>query len=104
MADNEAALLAQLETRIDAAVARAAVMPDAARRQRREGRARLRFVYQDGAVDGVQVVQSSESRLLDDAAVSAVRGARYPAPPGPMRGRRLDLLVWIDFKVAAEPG
>jgi TonB family protein len=96
--------LAQLETRIDQAVRAAATMPPMAIRQRREGRAQVRFDYTDGAVDSVQVVQSSQCRMLDDAAVHAVRHASYPPPPAFLHGRRLGLQVWINFRVAASPG
>ena len=96
--------LAALEANIDAAVRRRAVMPAQAIRQRREGRAQVRFSYVDGAVDQVAVAQSSQSRLLDDAALLAVRSASYPVPPPGLRGRRLGLQVWIDFRVQASPG
>jgi TonB family protein len=64
----------------------------------------LRFDYTDGAVDAVQVVQSSNSRVLDDAAVRAVRQASYPASPPSLHGRRLSLQLWIDFHLAASQG
>jgi protein TonB len=92
--------LAQLRGRIVQAVRAAATMPAMAVRQRREGRAQVRFNYRDGAVDGVQVVQSSLSRVLDDAAIRAVRQASYPAAPEILRGRQLDLQVWIDFRLS----
>jgi TonB family protein len=64
----------------------------------------LRFNYVNGAVDSIAVAQSSQSRVLDDAAVRAVRAARYPAPPESLRGRRLAMLLWIDFRLASSPG
>ncbi len=79
-------------------------MPAAAIRQHRNGRAQLRFSYLDGAVDSVAVARSSESRLLDDAAVQAVRAAHYPAPPAGLRGHRIALQVWIDFQLRSSPG
>jgi TonB family protein len=103
-AANDSMLLAQLRSNIDAAVQRAAAMPEAARRQHRQGRARVGFEYIDGAVKAVQIVQSSDSHLLDDAAVAAVRRAQYPMPPTAMRGRVLALLVWIDFRLSTTPG
>jgi TonB family protein len=96
--------LTGFEAQLDAAVRAAAAMPEAARRQHRTGGARLRFRYLDGAVDEVQIVESSQSRLLDDAAITAVRAAHYPAPPVHIRGRRLELLVRIDFRLDAAPG
>jgi TonB family protein len=102
--DDDGAALASLEARIDAAVREAAVMPDAARRQHRQGSARLRFRYLDGVVDGLQVIASSNSQVLDDAALRAVRTAHYPVPSGRIRGRALNLLVWIDFRLTPSPG
>jgi protein TonB len=99
---DDSAALAGLEARIDRAVQAAAFMPDAAKRQHREGRARLRFTYRDGVVDGIEVVESSQSRILDDAALAAVRRAHYPAVPSAARGRRLTLLVWIDFRLVQQ--
>ena len=96
-----AALVPTLEARIDDAVRQAAIMPQAARRQHRQGRARVKFTYIDGRVNGVQLVATSESRLLDDAALEAVSRAAYPAPPTELRGRHLDLLVWVNFRMEA---
>jgi len=95
------ALLAALEARIDEAVREAASMPQAARRQHREGRTRVRFTYLDGIVSGVELVSPSQSRVLDDAALQAVRCAAYPLPPEALRGRHLDLQVWVNFRLDA---
>ncbi len=96
------ALLPALEARIDAAVQRAAVLPAAAGRQHRQGRTRLRFTYLDGTVRDVSVVASSLSRILDNAALAAVRDAIIPSAPPKLRGRRLDLLVWINFRLGPD--
>ncbi len=101
-ADLTGASLASLESRIDQAVRAAAHMPDAARRQHREGRAQVRFVYQDGAIHDLAVTESSQSRVLDEAALNAVRTAQIPPPPGLLRGRQLALSVWLDFRMAVQ--
>jgi periplasmic protein TonB len=93
--------MAQLKDSIHAAVQALAVMPTAARRQHREGRAEVRFSYLDGAVAEVALAQSSQSRLLDDAALTAVARARYPAPPAPLRGHKLPMVLWIEFHMAS---
>ncbi len=92
--------LGGLETAIDRAIHDAAIMPEAARRQHREGRVLARFSYLDGVVHDPAIVQSSRSQLLDDAALLAVRQARCPAAPAGLTGRRLDLVVWIDFRIS----
>ncbi len=47
--------------------------PYMARRQRREGVARVEFVlYPDGSIDEAQLVNSSRTRSLDNAAIKAV--------------------------------
>jgi TonB family protein len=48
--------------------------PYMARRQRREGVARVEFVlYPDGSIDDAHLVNSSRTRSLDNAAIKAVR-------------------------------
>ena len=101
-ADAEgSALLPALEACIDEAVHQAARMPEAARRQHRQGSARVEFTYVDGRVNGVKLVAPSQSRVLDDAALQAVSRAVYPLPPEALRGRVLDLLVWVNFRLDA---
>ena len=49
--------------------------PYLARRQRREGTARIEFVlHPDGRIDNAHLVDSSRTRTLDDAALKAVKG------------------------------
>jgi len=98
-ASDSGFMLARFTSDIQAVVRAAAVMPAAARRQHREGRAEIRFDYLDGAVRGVALAQSSASRVLDDAALAAVQTARYPAAPAPLRGRTLPMVVWVDFRI-----
>lgn len=98
-AAGDGALLLRFGNDIQAAVRAAATMPEAAILQHRTGRAQVRFSYLDGHAEALALAQTSRSRLLDDAALAAVRRAHYPPPPAPLRGRRLKLLVWIDFSV-----
>jgi TonB family protein len=49
--------------------------PYMARRQRREGTARVEFVlHPDGTIDGARLVNSSRTHTLDKAALEAVKG------------------------------
>lgn len=101
-ADRFGAALAAFEARVHSAVQLAARYPQAARLQRREGRAQIRFDYRDGAVSGPVVAQSSQSGLLDVAAVEAVQHAALPRPPAEIGSAKLSLLVWVDFRLVVE--
>jgi protein TonB len=97
-----AALLAGLEARIQQAVQNAAVYPPSARMMHVEGRTRLRFDYTDGAVGMAGVVISSNSAVLDRAALDAVRRAELPRAPAEIGKRTLPLLVWVDFRLVRQ--
>jgi protein TonB len=89
-----------LTARIHQAVQAALVYPPAARMMRLAGRTQIRFEYEDGAARAVLIARSSRSDLLDDAALAAVRRAAMPPVPQALRGRDLDLLVWVDFGIS----
>jgi TonB family protein len=94
--------LAAFEARVHAAVQLAARYPSAARLQRREGCAQIRFDYRDGAVSGPVVAQSSQSGELDLAALAAVAHASLPRPPAEIGAAKLSLAVWVDFRLVTE--
>ncbi len=94
------AALAGFAQRVREAVQKAAIFPVAARMMHRQGRAQVRFEVQDGTVGTVALATSSSASLLDSAALDAVRRASLPAVP-PLLGRRLTLLVWVDFSLVA---
>jgi len=91
--------IAALSGLVSTAVQRAAVMPQAALRQGRQGRAQVGFVYVDGSAEGIALLQSSQSRWLDEAALGAVRSAHYPASPPSLRSLRIPMQVWVDFEL-----
>jgi TonB family protein len=94
--------IAGLKLRIREAVRSAAVYPAVARQMHREGRAQVSFEYVDGAAEAVSLAHSSQSRLLDEAALAAVRRAAYPHPLPGMAGMRLSLMVWVNFGLEKE--
>jgi TonB family protein len=94
-------VLAALAARIHQAVQAAAIYPALARITHREGRAELRFDYAGGLVRAVSLVQSSQSSLLDDAALAAVHRAALPPAPAEIGNRTLTLMVWVDFSLSA---
>ena len=66
--------------------------PAAAMKQQMQGRVAVRFtIASDGTISGLEVRQPSRYRLLDDAALEAVKAASpFPRPPaklfnGPVR-------------------
>lgn len=75
--------------------------PERARTRQIEGRTTVRFVIEpDGRVTGVQATGRSRSRLLDTAALEAVRkAAPFPPPPARMFKGRLPLEITIVFEL-----
>lgn len=94
--------VAGLKLRIRDAVRAATLYPAVARQMHREGRAQIGFAYRDGAVQGIALLHSSRSGLLDEAALAAVRRAAYPQPPPGLTGVQLPLDVWVNFGLKAE--
>lgn len=65
---------------------------------RKEGhRAGVLLDHRSGTVSSPTLMQSSGTQLLDDAALTAVRTVRDPAPPPEVEGWLLRLLVWVEF-------
>ncbi|RDU94865.1 TonB family protein [Trinickia dinghuensis] len=90
---------ASFEAEMRAAIQSALKYPEAARMAGMEGRARVAFVYRDGAVSEVKLVISSGVGMLDRAAVAAVRDAAYPQPPAAFAGKRLAEQLWVNFNL-----
>ena len=60
------------------------------------GTVRVKLVIApDGAIASVAVIESSGNKRLDDAAIAAVRRARFPRPPPGMTDRQR----WYEFPV-----
>ncbi len=93
-ANLEAALVARICDAVQAAVH----YPAAARMMSVTGRARVLLDYRSGRVGSPMLAQSSGASMLDEAALSAARAARYPAALPAIEGRLLRLLVWVEFK------
>ncbi|WP_448383796.1 TonB family protein [Desulfosoma sp.] len=89
--------LAQVRQRID----RFKHYPYAARRRQVEGRVTVRFViHPDGTVAALQVVKSSASSLLDDAAVKAVQDAApFPGFPRDVLAHPLAVEIGLVFEL-----
>jgi protein TonB len=86
-----------------AAVQRAATAdyPDAAQMAHENGDVSIAFVFEDGAVSDVEVTGSSGFPMLDEAAMQAVRDARYPAEPPGFAGQPHNVHVLVRFHTAA---
>jgi TonB family protein len=100
-AQPDSAALGAFENKIQSAVQLAAIYPPAARMQRRQGRARVRFTYADGHAGMATLMISSDSQTLDRAAMDAVQRAQLPAPPSQISMHKLDMLVWVSFSLAS---
>ncbi|MEJ5348366.1 MAG: energy transducer TonB [Desulfosoma sp.] len=89
--------LGQVRQRID----RYKNYPYAARRRHVEGRVTVRFVIRpDGTIEGLELVKSSSSNLLDEAAVKAVRDAApFPGFPRDVLNRPLAVEIGLVFEL-----
>ncbi len=89
--------LAQVRQRID----RYKNYPYAARRRQVEGRDLVRFVIRpDGTIEGLELVKSSSSNLLDEAAIKAVRDAApFPGFPREVLSRPLAVEIGLVFEL-----
>jgi TonB family protein len=85
------------------AVQRAATAdyPEAAQMAHENGDAEVSFMFEDGAVSDVVIIQSSGYPLLDAAAEQAVRDAHYPQQPPDFAGRPHNVRVLERFQITA---
>lgn len=75
--------------------------PYAARRHQEEGRVTVRFVIRtDGTIANLEVVKRSSSRVLDEAAIKAVKDASpFPGFPREILGRPLVMEIGLVFEL-----
>jgi len=75
--------------------------PESAMARQIEGRTTLRFIIgTDGSVSGIKKVKSSRCRLLDRAAMNALRAASpFPCPPSNLFDAPVQLEVTIIFEL-----
>ena len=85
--------------RVKAAIQAAVRYPAAARMMGEQGRVEVAFALKDGVADGVRVLVPGIAAGFNDAALAAVRAARVPAPPPALAGKRMNLTLWVEFKL-----
>ena len=74
------------------------IYPEEARRQGIQGRVVVRFsIARDGTIGDVMVARGSDAPILNQAALSILRGARAPAFTSDMAGERITVTVPITF-------
>jgi protein TonB len=96
-AQKEANFAARLRAAIQAAV----VYPFAARTMGAQGKARVEFVFRDGAFSHVRIIQSSGNGMLDQAALAAVTHAAVPPIPDSLAGKSMTYQVTVVFELNA---
>ncbi|MDE2234360.1 MAG: TonB family protein [Gammaproteobacteria bacterium] len=57
----------------------------------------VKYVYRDGQAGDVRVSESSGNRILDRAALRAVREAKYPSAPAAFHGIKIPDVVYFVF-------
>jgi protein TonB len=74
--------------------------PDEARRRGEEGRVAIRFtVDRSGRVLDTAIVSPSGSALLDEAAMTLLRGAAMPAFPASMTQARITITTTLRYSL-----
>ena len=80
---------------VRAAVFAAHHVPDSARLLALYGETRVGFTLLDGAVGDIRMIAGSGHEALDQAALAAVRNARYPETPETLRGQKLTFEITL---------
>jgi protein TonB len=88
--------LATFQERVRSAVQAALRCPAAARMMQMSGTSNVAFDYKAGALaGGAAIARSSGTPMLDNAALAAVREARYPSPPPDQPKQLFRLLIRV---------
>lgn len=61
------------------------------------GRVRVEFILKDAHVIESHVMQTCGIGLFDQAAIAAVKNARYPQPPEKLMGQDLHYQLWVEL-------
>lgn len=91
--------LARFESAARAAIQSVLVYPPAARMMHIEGRVRVGFLLEHGNAHALHIVTPAAEDFLNQAALDAVRRARFPAPPRHLAAGPLRLSVWVEFRM-----
>ena len=83
--------------KVRSAVQGAVVFPMAARAAHLSGQTKVTFDYKDGVASAASVLTTSGNRILDKAALAAVRVAHFPAATAEYAGRVLTFEIWVKF-------
>jgi len=104
VAGDDASLAAEYLRTLRARLERARVYPMEARDRGWSGAATVRFVIgRDGSVERLELVAGSGKRVLDEAALDAVRRASpFPSFPPELRRETLDLTLPVAFRLDDE--
>jgi protein TonB len=89
----------EFAARVKAAIQAAVVYPMAAKQMGFRGKAVVEFMYRDGAVMQIRVVQSSGMVMIDNAALAAVSAARFPTPPETLKSKDVPYRVTVMFEL-----
>jgi len=92
---------ADFREKVVAAIRGASYYPRKARNKRKHGQAMVGFIIRsDGSLASLKIIESSGSKLLDEAAANILRKAasRFPKIPESLSGNRISYVVPIIFK------
>jgi protein TonB len=90
---------AEFATRLKASIQAAVVYPAAARNMGFSGRARVEFLFRDGVISHLRIIQGSGSGMIDQAALASVSNALIPPIPESLRGHETSYQVTVEFRL-----
>jgi hypothetical protein len=87
----------QYAAQVKNAVQASVIYPFAAKTMRLTGRVRVQFSLIDGNPSAAQVIASSGSAILDNAAIASIQSTRYPMPPEAFLHQLKSFQIWVEF-------
>ena len=97
---NVASIKANFEAKLRTSIQAAMHYPQAARLMRLSGKSQVRFTFAQGRATAIAISRSSGDSSLDQAAINAVRNAKYPPIPSVLANKVMHFQLWVIFDMS----
>lgn len=99
-APDVASIKAHFEAELRSAIQAAVHYPQAARLMRLSGKTLISFTFTHGRATAISIARSSGNDSLDQAAMIAVRNAKYPPTPTVLGNTAMRFTLWVMFNIS----